>query len=203
MRRKKQHMLIMAAVIMTLVMVTAAGCGSERETAGSVDILSVMLETEAEEDVEEPDEIREADSTAQSFDADNEDIAPDGGETPDNEKELDSRKEPEYVDNSEETMIIGGKVRSVSQETFVISRTLIEDSIVIMPEPGSPEEELVSIRCTDATVFEHWIIQGGGAGITKEEAAYSDITVGGGLEAVGCFDGEEFMAEKVIVETYQ
>ena len=107
--------------------------------------------------------------------------------------------------NNETMCIIGGKVRSIAQDSFVISRTLMEEnsSIVIMPEEGSPEEELVTIRCTDSTVFEHWTIQGGGAGIVKEEASFTDIQSGGGLEAEGYFDGEEFVAEKVIIEVYE
>ena len=131
------------------------------------------------------------------------------------ENETDESTEPqgqseegENLTNSNpanETMYIGGKVRSIAQDSFVISRTLMEEnsSIVIMPEEGSPEEELVTIRCTDSTVFEHWTIQGGGAGIVKEEASFTDIQSGGGLEAEGYFDGEEFVAEKVIIEVYE
>ena len=62
---------------------------------------------------------------------------------------------------------------------------------------------LTTIHCTDSTVFEHWTIQGGGAGIEKKEAAFSDIKEGSGLEAEGYFDGEEFIADKVIIEVYQ
>ena len=58
------------------------------------------------------------------------------------------------------------------------------------------DEELVTIRCTDSTVFELWKIQGGGAGIETSEAAFSDLAVGSGLEAEGYFDGEEFAAKK-------
>ncbi|MDE7206760.1 MAG: hypothetical protein K2N90_06325 [Lachnospiraceae bacterium] len=108
--------------------------------------------------------------------------------------------------SSQDTEIIGGKVRSVAQDSFVISRTLYDDSdnsMVIMPEPGSPEEELVTVRCADTTVFERWIIQGGGAGIDTEQAVFSDIEEGGGLEAFGHFDGEEFVAEKVVIEIYK
>ena len=95
-------------------------------------------------------------------------------------------------------------MRSIDTDNFVISRTLIdEEGYVKMPEAGSPDEELVTIRCTDSTVFELWKIQGGGAGIETSEAAFSDLAVGSGLEAEGYFDGEEFAAEKVIIEIYQ
>ena len=111
-------------------------------------------------------------------------------------------------DNSvnQESIFIGGKVRSVTQDSFVLSRTLYDDedkSLVIIPEEGSPEEELVTVLCTDSTTFEHWTIQGGGAGITKKEAAFSDIKEKDGLEAFGYFDQDVFIAEKVIIELYE
>lgn len=100
--------------------------------------------------------------------------------------------------------IIGGKVRSIGDNSFIISRTLIdENGCVTMPEKGSPQEELVNIICTDDTVFENWTIQGGGAGIEKNEADFTDIKEGGGLEAEGHFDGENFIADKVIIEVYK
>ncbi|NBI89085.1 hypothetical protein D3Z45_00430 [Lachnospiraceae bacterium] len=110
------------------------------------------------------------------------------------------------VEKTEEAMIIGGKVRDVMEDSFVISRVQYMDSdntMVLIPEEGSPEEELVTVRCTGSTVFEHWLIQGGGAGIDMREATFADIQEGGGLEAEGYFDGEEFMASKVIIETYE
>lgn len=110
------------------------------------------------------------------------------------------------IENAKEIMIIGGKVREIMEDSFVLSRVQYADedsSMVLIPEEGSPEEELVTIRCTDETVFEHWLIQGGGAGIDMSEASFADIQKGGGLEAEGHFDGEEFVASKVIIETYE
>ena len=105
----------------------------------------------------------------------------------------------------EHSIFIGGKVRSIAQDSFVLSRTLIDDDgmIIAMPEAGSPEEELVTIRCTDSTVYERWTIQGGGAGIDKTEADFTELEEGSGLEAQGNFKGEEFIAEKVIIEIYE
>lgn len=100
---------------------------------------------------------------------------------------------------------IGGKVTSIAQDSFVISRVIVDENgmILVMPGEGGPDEVLTTIYCTDSTVFEHWTIQGGGAGIEKKEAAFSDIKEGSGLEAEGYFDGEEFVADKVIIEVYQ
>lgn len=85
----------------------------------------------------------------------------------------------------------------------MISLTLSEGSVVVIPEPGSPEEELVTVRCMDSTVWKRWTIKGAGAEIQEEEAAFSEIQDGTGLEAQGYYDGDEFMAEKVIIEVYE
>lgn len=111
----------------------------------------------------------------------------------------------ETISISKTDEIIGGNVRSISNDSFVISRTLIDEDgyVTLPPEKGSPDEVLVTIRCTDSTVFEHWTIQGGGARIDKRNAAFSEIKEDGGLEAEGYFDGDAFVAKKVIIETYQ
>lgn len=118
----------------------------------------------------------------------------------------DMENEPtgKHLNISQDAEIIGGKVRSVSEYSIVISRTLIdEEGMVTMPEAGSADEQLVTIRCTESTDFEIWTIQGGGAGIDTKEASFSDIGEGSGIEAEGHFEGEEFIADKVIIEIYK
>ena len=125
-------------------------------------------------------------------------------------KESENQVEDNQTTNNSEIVnilnneIIGGKVRSIGDNSFIISRTLIdENGYVTMPEKGSPQEELVNIICTNDTVFENWTIQGGGAGIEKSESDFADIKENGGLEAEGYFDGENFVADKVIIEVYK
>ena len=106
--------------------------------------------------------------------------------------------------SNQEAIFIGGKVRSVGEDEFVISRTLMDDDgFIVMPEAGSPEEVLVTVQCAESTSFEHWTIQSSGGDIVRKEAAFSDIQEGAGLEAWGYFDGEEFIAERIIIEVYQ
>lgn len=167
---------IMAMVMLTLVM-TVSGCGNGQKTAASGD--TVFTENEQKED--QPEE--------------------NGADTGEDQPE----ENGESIVNPSEGIFIGGKVRSVSLDSFVLSRTLVDDDgmIIAMPEEGSPEEELVTVRCTASTVFERWMIQGGGAGIEKASAAFSELKEGIGLEAQGYFDGEEFIAGKVIIEIYE
>lgn len=191
-------MAFMVAVgIMVLMMAAVTGCSSGQETERANAGLSTE-KNEADRETKQQNQSEEGKNDIPKSDIpENSTFEDDSSEssTPENNSS-------ENAIPGSEMMCIGGKVRSIAEDSFVISRTLMDEdsSIVIMPEEGNPEEELVTIRCTDSTVFEHWTIQGGGAGITKEEASFSDIQRGGGLEAEGYFDGEEFVAEKVIIE---
>ena len=180
----KKYML--AAVVLSLTM-AAAGCGSKPEAeSGSPAILPTEQTTEAESGY----------SPLQDQD----------GDVSEKEEDIANEETENKETGSQEMIFIGGTVKSTSQNSFVISRTLLEESsighggIVVMPEYESPEKELVTVRYTDSTMFERWTIKGGGADIVQEEAAFSEIQEGTVLEALGCFDGNEFIAEKVIIE---
>lgn len=45
--------------------------------------------------------------------------------------------------------------------------------------------------------------ESGGAGIDKAEASFAEVQEGTMLEAQGSFEGEEFVAKKVIIEIYK
>ena len=190
---------LIATSIMILILATATGCGGQ--TAESQNT-ALSLESETENQSRLPSAEDESDNAA---------ALPSEGSETDTSPETDSDDNaPEILPTNvnPDTIFIGGKVRSVAQDSFVISRTLWEDSddggsYVSIPEEGSPEEELTTIRCTNTTTFERWTIQGGGAGITTDTASFSEIQSGGGLEAEGYFDGEEFIAERVIIEIYE
>lgn len=199
---------IMAAIVLTLMMVSLEGCGGSPETDSGNTVLPVENGTEEEkltedgavndavdEDREDPDETSGTEQAGQDDRAE---------QTGQKEGTDNGGKGAENLNLNTDLSFIGGIVKSVSSDSFVISRTLIDDEgMVTMPGEGSPEEELVTVRCTDSTVFERWTIQGGGEGIDRTEASFSEIKADDGLEAQGSFDGEEFIAEKVIIEVYQ
>ena len=184
---RKYAFLAGIGIAMTLA---ATGCADTQETEASsvktVEALPPNTETEA------PD----AEKTESS-----DPISKDNGDS----AETDSA-ETDGAETVRKTAakIIGGKVRSIEQNSFVISRTLIdEEGYVKMPEAGSADEQLVTVLCTADTAFELWEISGGGAGIETSEAAFTDLAVGSGLEAEGYFDGEKFAASRVIIEIYE
>lgn len=191
--------------IMILMLLTVTGCGEQKTTSVNA---ALSIEDEANENTILPSQIEETKGLISNIPiSDNKgDITSDATDTLSESDNNTSNTSP--INVNQNTIIIGGKVRSVAQDSFVISRTLWEDSddggsYVSIPEEGSPEEELVTIHCTEKTTFERWTIQGGGTGITTDEAAFSDIQRGGGLEAEGYFGGEEFIAERVIIEIYE
>jgi len=173
-------------IIAGMILMMAAGCSNSSKTTDS-----------------SPAELPQLPYSAPETQPANGSVENDNNDSPANPAQDNDDNSQKLDLGGPDAEIIGGKVRSVSQGQFVISRTLIENSVVTMPEPGSPDEVLVTVLCPDSTVYEHWTIQGGGAGITRKDAAFSDIQTGSGLEVSGSFDGEEFVADKVIIELYE
>ena len=196
---------MMATVVLTLMMALLEGCGGIPETDNGSEVLSSEKGTEE-------DGLKEAES---KVDGTAEDTAEDDKTAADktvgteqsgqNDGTGGSADGVKKLDLNEGDMFIGGKVRSVSSDSFVISRTLVDDegNIIAMPGEGGSEEELVTVRCKDSTIFERWTISGAGADIDRAEAAFSEIKADDGVEAQGYFEGEEVVAEKVIIEVYE
>ncbi len=61
----------------------------------------------------------------------------------------------------------------------------------------------ISVKFTADTKVEHWVIQGGGAGIDMQDAAVSDIKAGQGVELEGNYEGDIFVAARVLIEEYK
>ena len=186
-----------AAVIgITVVMLAAAtGCGNEKESDMNIETeaITVIVDENSRKDNSAEQEQRD-ETQKDAFESSNTDDT-----TVNYDNTIVGNNDNYTMEN------IGGKVTSIAQDSFVISRVIVDENgmILVMPGEGGPDEVLTTIHCTDSTVFEHWTIQGGGAGIEKKEAAFSEIKEGSGLEAEGYFDGEEFVADKVIIEVYQ
>lgn len=102
---------------------------------------------------------------------------------------------------SEGTEHLGGKIWKLQEDGMTFAHTsLVEDNEVTILDVEDAEK--IQVKYTEETEVEHWIIQGGGAGIDMQEAAFSDLKEGMGVELEGYFDGETFVATKVIMEDY-
>lgn len=203
---------MMATAVLTLMMTAVSGCGNEKDGSGSA---AVSAENEAAESGNDESEavLDEAEGTEQDESENGGAPESDGTKLKSDETgsgdtaDTDVNEGDDAYSISNEGIFIGGEVRSVSQDSFVISRTLTEDDgegmIAVMPQAGSPEEELVTIRLADSVTFERWTIEGGGAEIDRAEASFAEVQEGTMLEAQGSFEGDEFVAKKVIVEIYK
>lgn len=185
--RKKRKCIIAG---MMIVMLAVTGCGGEREADKDIKNEIIVVPVDERKDAVESSNVND---TTDSID----DVI--NSSTDNTIPENDRNAGSDTMEN------IGGKVKSISQDSFVLSRVIVDENgmILVMPGEGGADELLTKVHCTDSTVYEHWTIQGGGAGIEKKEASFSDITDGCGLEAEGYFEGEEFIASKIIIEVYQ
>lgn len=111
---------------------------------------------------------------------------------------------PRQVAFSEGTEHLGGKVQSVSDDGMVFAQTTVkgedESMVTIVDEKDAKK---ISVKFTEDTKVEHWIIQGGGAGIDMQDAEISDIKAGQGVELEGNYEGENFVAVRVLIEEYK
>lgn len=203
---KRKCMVVMTVV--SFIAVLATGCGDDaKKDQGIVPFSEEETGTRQTDQESSGEDDSVPDASEESGDGEGIKSADENMTITDQEQDQAQRDQTEA--KSPEKTIIGGKVRSIAQNSFVISLTIWEDSedgsgsCVLIPEPGSPEEELVTVRCADSVVYELWTIQGGGAGIQKEEAAFSQIQEGIGLEAEGHYEADEFVADKIIIEIYE
>lgn len=97
---------------------------------------------------------------------------------------------------------LGGKVQEPLESGMTLAQTTLvdEDGMVTLLEVEDAKK--IPVRFTEDTEVEHWTIRGGGAGIDMQDAAVSDLEEGMGVELEGYFDGETFVAARVIIEVY-
>ena len=184
----------LAAGLILLICLSVGCSDKEPEEAPTVSIENIqdMEETAGEE---QPENEAVPDNNVQS------------------EEDMSQEEEEEKVykipPNKEGEESLSGKVRSIGENSVVISKIFVEESedgnssIVILPGEGGREEELVIVNFTDATEFHHWTIKSGGGDIDMRGSSFSEIAVGSGLEMSGNYDGDTFFARKVIIEVYE
>ena len=127
----------------------------------------------------------------------NEEPAESGGEAA-----KESEKQGQAVAMSQDTAHLGGKVQAPQADGMTLAQTTLTDEDGMVTLLDVEEAEKIPVRFTEETKVEHWTIQGGGAGIDMREAAVSDLEEGMGVELEGYYEGEVFVATRVIMEEY-
>lgn len=115
-----------------------------------------------------------------------------------------SGKEPEdevqTVDVPQETEHLSGKVQNPQADGMTLAQTTLMDEDGQVTLLDVKDAKKIPVRFTEGMKVEHWTIQGGGAGIDMQDAAVSDLQESMTVELEGYYDGEVFMATRVIME---
>ena len=194
----------MMTVCMSMMLLTAVtGCAkttqppsqTKEETGNRENDQAVPEESDDEAEkqtkLEEPSDDEDAESHTE------EQARQDEGSGPE------EQSAPRKVAFSEGTEHLGGKVQSITDDGMIFAQTTIlgEDSMVTLVDEKDAKK--ISVKFTADTKVEHWVIQGGGAGIDMKDMTVSDIRAGQGVELEGNYAGDIFVATRVLIEEYK
>ena len=165
-------------------MVTAgAGCGAKEQDSQVAAIEQEPLEDGSEEQNAETEE--------------------------ETEKESADRQQETGKPESGETEQLDGNVRGIGDNGIVIIKVKTEEledgvSLAIQPASGNETaEDYVDVNFTDDTTFELHVVKNGGVNpdedVTVKEASISDIVGDMSVTLEGYYDGEVFVAGKVVL----
>lgn len=146
---------------------------------------------------------KESEKPEQADEQSNESEKPEQADGQLNESE-NEQTEPRKITPSEGTEYLGGKVHSVEDDGMVLAQTTVrgvdERDIILVDEQ---EAKKIPVKFTKDTKVEHWTIEGGGADIDMKEAALSDLQAGLGVELEGFYEGDNFVATRILIEVYK
>ena len=146
---------------------------------------------------------KESEKPEQADEQSNESEKPEQADGQLNESE-NEQTEPRKITPSEGTEYLGGKVHSVEDDGMVLAQTTVrgvdERDIILVDEK---EAKKIPVKFTEDTKVEHWTIEGGGADIDMKEAALSDLQAGLGVELEGFYEGDNFVATRILIEVYK
>lgn len=190
--RMKNRKMIATVGVMLSLGVMMAGCAGTDETL-KTEVREMSMEDVSETKDKEPD-VEETDETEEDTDKTD--------EAKQDKSETDEADGVQTMNPSQGTEHLGGKVQSPQADGMILAQTTLvdEDGMVTLLEVKDAKK--IPVIFTADTKAEHWIIQGGGAGIDMKEASLSDLEEGMGVELEGYFEGENFLATRVIIEEY-
>lgn len=212
MRREKR----MVAAIGLAMMLGVTGCAGSGDTSGTPQ--ENVSEETGETDVSE----RRAETDGGAADVRNGEDGADALATQDGEWERETpvpaqeketeklaengAEEPESKGQSAETSEgkehLGGKVQNPQTDGMTLAQTTLTDEEGMVTLLEVKDAKKIPVKFTADTKVEHWTIQGGGAGIDMRDAAVSELEEGMGVELEGYYEGETFVATRVIMEEY-
>lgn len=172
---------------------------SAREDAENEDVSKDSKDGEDTSQVDDDTQEDVSENTADGGSAD----AQDGMDEPEQTESGAEESGGQTIDFTEGAEHLGGKIQSLSTDGMIFAHTTLMDEDHSVTLLDVEDAEKIEVKFTADTKVEHWIIQGGGAGIDMQEATFSDLKEGMGVELEGNYDGDTFVAAKVIIEDYE
>lgn len=197
---KDRKMIAVVGVALCVGMISA-GCAGTAENEPQTEVKEMNLTDEKQDAHPLEDTEKEAGQEA--------------GRKPENEKaDREEAEEPgagadgeeiggQKLNRAEGTESLGGKVQSPQEDGMILAQTTQLDGDGMVTMLNVEDAKKIPVKFTADTKVEHWTIQGGGAGIDMQEASFSDLEEGQGVEVEGNFEGETFVAARVIIEVYE
>ena len=201
---------IMEGCMSMALLTVLTGCSQTTEAQQQTqEEIRTETDNQAPQEVskEQEDEQKEEEKTSrepeQADEQSNESEKPEQADGQLNESE-NEQTEPRKITPSEGTEYLGGKVHSVEDDGMVLAQTTVrgvdERDIILVDEQ---EAKKIPVKFTEDTKVEHWTIEGGGADIDMKEAALSDLQAGLGVELEGFYEGDNFVATRILIEVYK
>ncbi len=201
---------IMEVCMSMALLIALTGCSQTTEAQQQTqEEIRTETDNQAPQEVskEQEDEQKEEEKTSrepeQADEQSNESEKPEQADGQLNESE-NEQTEPRKITPSEGTEYLGGKVHSVEDDGMVLAQTTVrgvdERDIILVDEQ---EAKKIPVKFTEDTKVEHWTIEGGGADIDMKEAALSDLQAGLGVELEGFYEGDNFVATRILIEVYK
>lgn len=116
------------------------------------------------------------------------------------EEEKEPEDEGQAVYASQGTEHLSGKVQNPQADGMTLAQTTLVDDDGQVTLLDMKDAKKIPVKFTEDMDVEHWTISGGGAGIDMHDAVVSDLKESMTVELEGYYDGETFMATKVIME---
>ncbi len=203
---KKRKNLLLATGLGALLAMGTAGCGEE---AADIETPMKIQDTASEdqEDGESPAEKEDGQDTGTGAGKENEQETG-TGTGKENEQETGTGEENAQEPEEEaavqpEKEPLSGKIMELDEDGMTVAQTTILDRDTSMVTLVDEEEaEKISVRFAEDVKVEYWRIEGGGADIDMQDRTLSDLSVGVTVEMEGYYEGDVYVATRILMEEY-
>lgn len=191
---------IMAAGLCVVITIAGVGCGAKNEEPQAVTVEEIGLPEAGqtqEDEISQSDESTKENSQSQ----DDEQVNTD-----------EQAKDSDLTDslgNENGTEELEGNVKSIGDGSAVIIKAITEEmengSLVMIGSASGyeAEDDLVNVSFKETTEYELRVVKNGGVNpdedVTVKKAAFSDIKEGAMISLEGYYEGDVFVAEKVVL----